>query len=191
MSQKTEIHKTRRGVALYEENPFISSAVMQTKTKRITNRRGDMMIVNNLTGEIVAPIAGFWQAEEVDSTKFVKLYINGVKAFKELTGSGTKVFEVLYVEVQKGISQDRIYISFGIVDQDSNPMGLATYKRGMNELITKGFLAATPLQGWYWLNPDYMWNGDRLAFVKEYRRTSIKLKKQQIDTLTGDLFSNN
>lgn len=58
------------------------------------------MIVGE-TGEIVAPVAGFWQAQEVDAAKFVKLYINGVKAFKELTNAGTKVFELLYLEVQK------------------------------------------------------------------------------------------
>ena len=189
MSQEVELeqHKMRRGIALYEENPFISTAIVETKTRRITNKKGDMMVVGRESGEIVAPIAGFWQAEEVDSTKFVKLYINGVKAFKELTGAGTKVFEVLYLEVQKGISQDRIYMNFGIVNQSISPMGLATYKRGMNELITKGFLAATTLQSWYWLNPDYMWNGDRLAFVKEYRKATTKPKKQ-LDTLTPDMF---
>jgi hypothetical protein len=28
----------------------------------------------------------------------------------------------------------------------------------------------TPITGWYWINPDFVWNGDRLAFVKEYYR---------------------
>jgi Firmicute plasmid replication protein (RepL) len=165
-------NKTRRGLRLYDHNPFISSAVIETKTRRITNKKGDMMIVARETGEIIAPIAGFWQAEEVDSTKFVKLYVNGVKAFKELTGSGTKVFELLYLEIQKEISRDLIYLSFSTLDKNTR-MSQATFTRGMRELMDKGFIAPAIGVGWYWLNPDYIWNGDRLAFVKEYRRKKI------------------
>jgi hypothetical protein len=162
--------KTRRGLTLYEKSPFLSPDLVSTKTRKIANKNGDMMVINNKTDEIIAEVAGFWQAHEVDNTKFVKLYVNGVKAFKELTGAGTKVFEVLYLEVQKTISQDKIYLGFSLVDQEANPMSPATYDRGMRELIAKGFMAPTPLVGWYWLNPDFMWNGDRLAFVKAYYR---------------------
>lgn len=174
MSQEAE-QATRRGVSLHPSNPFISSARVDVKTRRITNNHGDMMIVSRETDEIVAPMAGFWQSQEVDSAKFVKLYVNGVRAFRDLTGSGTKVFELLYLEVQKNIGKDKVYMSFGLVEQAVTPMAFSTYKRGMHELITKGFLAATPLQGWYWLNLDYMWNGDRLAFVKAFHRASNQL----------------
>ena len=165
--------KTRRGVRVYDSNPFLQSGLVKPKTKRITNRRGDMMVVGE-TGEIVAPIAGFWQAEEVDSSKFIKLYVNGVKAFKDLKGPGTKVFELMYLEMQRNIATDRVFMSFSAVDQTLNPVSMATYKRGMAELIAKSFLAPTPVQGWYWLNPDFVFNGDRLAFVREFRRKGGK-----------------
>lgn len=159
---------TRRGVALHKVNPFINPALAATKTRRVTNKKGDMMVVSKETQMVVAPIAGFWYAQEVDNAKFVKLYVNGVKAFRDLTSAGAKMFELLYLEVQKNISKDKVFLSFSEVDQEATPMALSTYKRGIAELIAKGFLAATHAQGWYWLNPDYIWNGDRLAFVKEY-----------------------
>lgn len=162
--------RTRRGMVLYESNPFISPELVKAKTRKISNQNGEMMVISSGTGEVVADVAGFWQAQEVDSAKFVKLYVNGVKAFKSLTGAGTKVFEVLYMEVQKTIGQAKVYMSLGLVDQRTNPMSSATYDRGMRELISKGFIAPTHLVGWFWLNPDYMWNGDRLAFVKAYYR---------------------
>jgi len=65
---------TRRGVALYDKNPFMVD--VDTKTKRVLNKRGDMMLVNSNDGEITSKIAGFWEAEEVDATKFVKLFVN-------------------------------------------------------------------------------------------------------------------
>jgi hypothetical protein len=164
-----ETKQTRRGIVLHEDNPFMMD--ITTKTRRVTNKRGDMMLVSSLTGEIQSEVAGFWEAEEVDSTKFVKLFVKGVKALKELTNAGTKVFEVLYIHVQQNIGKDRIYMAFPEIDQELTPMSVATYTRGMRELIEKGFIAATLSQGWYWLNPSFVWNGDRLAFVKEYRRT--------------------
>jgi hypothetical protein len=166
--------KSRRGLTQYKTNPFISSTLVEQKTKRITNKKGDMMMVNAGSGEIVAPIAGFWTAEEVDSTKFVKLYINGVKAFKELTGAGTRVFELVYLEMQKGIGRDVIWLSFTEIDQAITPMGKATFMRGMRELIEKGFIAESVTQSKYFINPDYLWNGDRLGFVKEYRKKDLK-----------------
>jgi hypothetical protein len=167
---------SRRGLVQHQTNPFVSNTLVTSKTKKITNKKGDMMIVNDGTGEIVAPAAGFWMAEEIDSTKFVKLYINGVKAFKELTSAGTKVFEVLYLEVQKGIGKDVIWLSFSEIDQSITPMGKATFMRGMRELIEKDFLAESTTQSKYFLNPDFLWNGDRLAFVKEYRKVDKVIK---------------
>jgi hypothetical protein len=171
---------TRRGLVLHKHNPFMAEGVLiaKTKTKRVTNKRGDMMVMGE-TGEIVSGVAGFWQAQEVDATQFIKLFVQGVKAFKDLTGSGTKVFEVLYLEMQKNINQDRIFIAYATVDQTTNPMSETTYTRGMRELVAKGFLAASPIQGWFWINPSYMWNGDRLAFVKEWRKKGPKVDPRQ------------
>jgi hypothetical protein len=167
----TTRQKSRRGAKRYETNPFVGNALSNSKSgvRRITSKDGHrMMVVSESSGEIVAP-AGFWQAEEVDRSQFVKLYVNGVKAFKELTGSGAKVFEVLYLEIQKNIGKDRVFLSFTWLDQAVTPMSESTFMRGMKELISKSFIAETMTTGWYFINPDYLWNGDRLAFVKEYR----------------------
>lgn len=187
MTQESELH-TRRGITLYGTNPFMVE--VKTRTRRVTNKRGNMMLVSADTGEVQAPIAGFWEGEEVDSAKFVKLFVSGVKALKELTSPGTKVFEVLYLRIQESIGKDRVFISYPDLDQATTPMSPSTYKRGLAELIQKGFIAATPTQGWYWLNPEYVWNGDRLAFVKEYRRAgAARPKAMQIDDKTIDMFA--
>ncbi len=161
MTQEKEI--TRRGVTLYEINPFVIA--VPTKTKRVTNKRGDMMLVSSETGEIQTQVAGFWESEEVDSSKFVKLFVNGVKALAELTNSGSRVFELLYIEMQNAIGKDQVYLSYSGLDQES--ISRSTFSRGLKELIDKKFIAAMPAVGWFWVNPDFVWNGDRLAFVKE------------------------
>lgn len=182
--------RSKRGIR-YDHNPFVGDAAENTKQgiKRISNKDGSrMMVVNETTREIVAP-AGFWQAQEVDKTQFVKLYVNGVKAFKDLTGAGTKVFEVLYHKVQNNIGKDTLWLTYPSLDQLETPMGETTFYRGMKELLEKGFIAESLTPGMYYLNPDYMWNGDRLAFVKEFKKASSRPKAEQVDTKTIDMFA--
>jgi len=167
--ESVAIKKSRRGHQTYTHNPFIGNALANTKSgiKKISNGGNKMMIVAENTGEIVAP-AGFWQSQEVDRAQFVKLYINGVKAFKDLSNPGTRVFEVLYIRVQESIGKDVITMTFSRIDQSLTPMTETTFYRGMRELVEKGFIAESVVSGDYFLNPDYMWNGDRLAFVRDY-----------------------
>jgi hypothetical protein len=165
---------TRRGLELFEKNPYILEAALNTvdgvRRRTVQGKDGaKLMVTNEDTGEIVGP-AGFWQTQEVDRTQFVKLYVNGVKAFKGLSPAGTKVFELLYLEVQKSTNRDRVYLSFSnLPDPFNSTISQGTYTRGMRELMDEKFVAPTSAVGWYWVNPDYMWNGDRLAMVKEYR----------------------
>lgn len=191
MIEKPE-KKSRRGLTRYRENPFVEVASSSTKTraKKITNTSGDrLMVVSEQSGEIIAP-AGFWHTQEVDKTQFVKLYINGVKAFKELTAAGTKVFEQLYLGVQKNIGKDQVYLSFPSIDQAASQISEATFYRGMRELVEKGFIAESIETNIYYVNPDYLWNGDRLAFVKDYRLRQTKEVRasKDIDTKTLPLF---
>ena len=178
---------SRRGNKKFETSPFLSGVVANTSTgtKRITNKTGDqMMIVNQTTGEIVTPNTGFHHIEHVDRTKFIKLYINGVKAFKELTGAGTKIFELLYLAMQDAIGKDFVFMNYSMYE---DLISRATYKRGMNELIQKNFIAETIVTSKYFTNPDYMFNGDRLAFVKEFRlglpKPADVLKREALEAL--------
>lgn len=174
---------SRRGTIQYESNPFISEAAINTKTgiKRINSKNGDkMLVINKGSGEVMAE-GGFWHTQEVDKSQFVKLFVNGVKALKELTNAGTKVFEILYLRVQDSIGKDVVYISWLEIDQAITPMSESTYMRGMKELLLKGFLAETVVTGKYYINPDYIWNGDRLTFVREFRVASTKTPKDQAE----------
>lgn len=183
------LRKSKRGIR-YKTNPFLKNAVANTKvgTKRLSNKTGDkLMIVSQETGEIMAP-AGFHEILEVDKTQFVKLFKNGVRAFTNLTSAGAKVFSVLYDEVQKIPSKDFIYLSFTDVNQEAEPISQATFYRGMKELLEHKFIAESETVGKYFINPDFIWNGNRLAFIKEFRLVEPKEKNQK-DTQTLDLFN--
>lgn len=179
MTTKTEntaiAPTSRRGLKRYDANPFIDLTTSKVGVRRVTSSRNDrMMVVSETTGEIIAPGVTFGAVTEVDKTQFVKLYIGGVKQIKELTGAGTKVFELLYYEVQKNIGKDVMHLSFSDVDQSATPISRATFHKGMKELLEKGFIAESMTQGKYFLNPDFIFNGDRLAFIREVRLKGSK-----------------
>jgi hypothetical protein len=164
--------KTRRGDIVYESNPFLKTAVANTNrgVKRITSQDNDrMLVVSEKSGEVLGG-AGFWQTKQVDKTQFIKLYINGVKGLADLTSAGTKLFGVLYMEMQKQMGVDQIFLSHTHLDKAIFPdLSPATFSRGVRELKDKNFIAPMVTQGWFFVNPDFIWNGDRLAFVQEYR----------------------
>ena len=121
---------SRRGLIKHKANPFLPTTSQATKSriKRVAEANGErLMVISGDTGEMLAP-AGFWHAQEVDKTQFVKLYINGVKAFKELSNAGTRAFEFLYMAVQKNIGKDMVNLVFADIDQDVTPHGNAEYR---------------------------------------------------------------
>ncbi|MGR7334767.1 replication/maintenance protein RepL [Klebsiella aerogenes] len=181
-NEKLSLRKSRRGLPRYKKNPFLQKTSNNTKSgsRRITTGRDRLLVINEDTGEQLAG-AGFFQWQEVDKTQFLKLYINGVKALTELTGAGTKVFEILYRTVQDFKDTDRVFLAYELIDQEIVKISESTYYRGMKELANKGFIAETTVQNSYFINPDYIFNGDRLSFVKSYILTESKsnVKKSQ------------
>lgn len=177
MSKETEQEPPtkRRGLTVYEANPYLVHGIVKGRTKRITNKRGDMLVMGE-TGEVVTgpTIAGIWQAHEVDDAKFIKVFSAAMGQFFGFSKAGIHMFQVLVSEVQKNINTDRLYFSFKKLEREGMQMSQATFTRGMRELMTQKFLAPTPEIGWFWLNPAYMWNGDRFHFVQEYRRKGGK-----------------
>lgn len=169
------LNKSRRGLERHVKNPFIMSASNNTKggVRRISTGKDKLMVVNENTGECLGG-AGFFQYQEVDKTQFLKLYMNGVKAITELSSAGTKVFEILYRAMQEQKDTDTILMSYDIVDKTVVKISRTTYFKGMKELVEKHFIAETMIQNYYFINPDFMFNGDRLSFVKSYILTESK-----------------
>ena len=48
-------------------------------------------------------------------------------------------------------------------------MSSGTFYRGMNECIQKGIIAESYIPSTYFVNINYIFNGERLAIVNEYR----------------------
>lgn len=157
---------SRRELPEYEENPSVPVASQSTKIapRRITNKAGDKCMIVSETGEVLAP-AGFHEIVEVDRTQFVKLYVGGVAAVNDLSAAGSKVFKVVYSLILKNPNTDRILMHNKVVKS----IPKTTFEKGLTELLSKEILYRSTFPNQFFLNVNYIFNGDRLALVKEYR----------------------
>lgn len=160
---------TKRGFPVYRTNPSVPPTNgMPTRTKRFQVPGGKgAVIYDNSTGEIKGIGGmGFWWEEEVDTTRFVKLFLDGIKQAAGLSKTGIQVFELVYLQMRANPGSDEIKLNQYVAKDHG--MSDRTYQRGVRELLEKEFLYRSPSDGVFFVNIRYMFNGDRLAFIKGY-----------------------
>lgn len=161
----------KRGFPIYSDNPSIPSSTAIKKEYRAqfgNEHRGIVLDTNK--GEILGHGgAMFYEWKEVDKNKFVKMYMEGIRQSVGLSKSGVAVFELVYYQIQEKPDNDKVNLSV-----HTSGLEERTYQRGLRELLEKEFLYRSPYDGTFFVNIRYMFNGDRLAFVKGFQ-----LKKEK------------
>lgn len=159
----------KKVVVRYEKNPFLEKLVIKTKDKRISVMGvNDNVVMNTLTGEISATqIVAY---KKVDATKFVKLFSENIGLLFDLSSAGNKVFGLLITELQGGIDNDIIILDKYTLEKwnKQNPkrtFGEALFNKGKNELVKAQIIASTLRKGEYYINPNFVFNGNRIAFT--------------------------
>jgi hypothetical protein len=160
----------KRGLSVYTTNPSIPAQEDISRPRRAqigNDQRG--LIINEGTGEILGTGgAVVYEWEEVDKERFVKLFLAGVKQAAGLSKAGLAIFEVVYNLVREAPNSDQVQLSLYAASQHIEGINDRTYRRGLRELLDKEFLFRSPSDGVFFVNIRYMFNGDRLAFVKAY-----------------------
>lgn len=157
-------------------NPLVEPQQVATKRRYVRSGRGEDLI-SPATGEIVG-VAAIHQVEERDDAEFVKVFAAGVAASYELSKTAQRVFQVVLDQYQrtpmsKGYADAiELYWFDGGIDGRSLDMSERTFQRGLRELIEKRFLHPKGPSS-YWTNPALFFKGDRVLFIKEYRRRRL------------------
>lgn len=172
-------------VKRYKTNPFLENMVIPIKGKNIkVNILGEdeNVLINQTTGEIHG--THLTTIKRVDADQFVKLFTQNVGLTFGLTAAGVKSLSVLVWTVQNtAISKDEVDLdavnleSF-LENHDKNipplRLSIGTFRRGLTELEKSNIVAKTLRKGRYFINPNFIFNGDRIAFT-----TLIERKKQE------------
>lgn len=174
----------------YKENPFLEGMVVPVKGKQVRLSRlgrDENILVNQNTGEVQGTHVTTYK--RVDSEQFVKLFTANIGLTFELSSAGIKAFGVLVWSVQNSaLSKDEVDLDTLVleaflqcqVSASKQPLrlSLATFKRGLNELEKAKIIAKTMRQGRYFINPNFVFNGDRIAFTTVIERKNT-IEKQE------------
>lgn len=161
-----------RATPLYSGNPFLNGTLIsvQGKKKRYNVATKADLIVSP-EGEVSGGIEHVI-TRIVDDSKFVKLFVEGMRGMYDLSSPGMKMFCYLYEQVQNKPNTDKFYL-YG-PECEKEPWGIKrnTFYSGVLELVTKGFVARSDAKHMFYLNPAMIWNGDRFTFINEYKKAS-------------------
>jgi len=164
----------------YSENPFREGMVLNFTSKQVkvsSIGKDDSIIVNQSTGEINGTHVVTYK--KVDSEEFVKLFSRNIALIFNLNSAGIKAFNVLvWMMQQKGIDRDIVSLdSFALSDflkENDVKLSLATLVRGLNDLVKSKIIAKTRRKGDYYINPNFIFNGNRIAFTTAIEKTNKK-----------------
>ncbi|MCV5814220.1 replication/maintenance protein RepL [Escherichia coli] len=166
----------------FKENPFIKDLVIPLKNRQVQISRlgaDNNIVINQDTGEYLGGTSVVTY-KKVDSTQFIKLFTQNIKLAFELTQAGQKALYVLFwVVQQEGQNKDQVLLDQFTLEEFLNihpelKMSLPTYWRGLAELVKAQILAMAYRKGHYFINPNFIFNGDRVAFT-----TVIEVNKQK------------
>lgn len=182
----------------YKNNPFVSGMVVNVKKRQVrlsTLGRDNNILINQDTGEVSGTHLTTYK--RVDTEQFVKLFTANIAMTFDLTAAGIKAFSVLLWAVQNTApGKDEVDLDQLTLDEFmkahldqklTQKLSLPTFRRGIAELENAKIVAKTLRKGRYFINPNFVFNGDRVAFttVIEHNSGGPKRDPHTVDMLTG------
>ena len=174
----------------YKTNPFMSDMIVPIRGRQVKLSRlgkDENILVNQSTGEEQG--THVTTLKQVDGEKFVKLFTDNVALAFDLSASGIKTFTVLMWAIQnRAMERDEIYLDthtredfIEVHQRCDKPLRLSkpTFARGLSELTKAQIIAKTLRQGLYWINPNFVFNGDRIAFTTLIKRKPITEREKE------------
>lgn len=177
-------------VIRHDHNPFIEGMVVPIKGQAVKMSKlgkDDNILVNQSTGEIQGTHITTYK--KVDAEQFVKLFTANIALTFDLKAAGIKAFNILvWVLQSRAIERDLIPLDKIVLDEfikiheDRKPplkISQPTFWRGLAELEKAQIIAKHLRQGWYYINPNFVFNGDRIAFTTLIERKKSKDENQR------------
>lgn len=125
--------------------------------------------VDTQTGQVNGSIdIMFAQKEEVDTERFTKLYVNNLKFLFDLRPSDIRVLTYIMSILKPG--RDTIILSIKDCMEYAGIGAHSTIRFAIGNLLKSKILAKTPFPNTYFINPKFIFNGDRMILVRDITR---------------------
>ncbi len=175
--------KETKEIIRHTENPFIESMDISVRTKQIKVQKlgKDRNVLIDQEGEQHGTYVGTYK--KVDDEQFLKLFTANIALTFELKAAGIKAFNIVcWLMQEKAIERDLITIDkYTLEDfnkQHNKKLSRAVLYRGIDDLINNKIIARARREGDYFINPSFMFNGDRIVFATVIERKNQRLEKE-------------
>jgi len=149
----------------YATNPFLESLVLVPKRKAGKVQLHGLSVVHSETGQMEPAYHAYSRLD--DTATFTKLFREGLAWLPYLNAPGLKVFVYLCNNMRPGNSV--AWLTHAEYSAETGNTK-ASYYTGLNELIVANFLAPSNQKGFYFVNPAFIFNGNRLAMRHEFTK---------------------
>lgn len=183
---KSEYYISKKDIIPQKQNPW-SKTLVQTMKRghKITGFASSRhSLINNDTGETTDAGAVIGNRKIVDKEEFIKFFGSGLVEAFSLSKTAKDVFlTILHAYIGKNTltgRADQIYLTYAVATEELEyKKSRATFTSGLNELCLKQFMAPVENRdGFFWLNPNLFYKGDRMMIVKDYVVEGSEAHKQ-------------
>ena len=171
------LYKSKKDSVLrFKKNPFTENMIVPMGKKCVQLSKlgkDNNVLINTETGEHFGTHVTTYR--KVDRTKFVKLFAENIAMTFDLGSAGLKSLNVLIFAVQNyAIGKDRVSLDRYVLDEflesTEQKLSQATFTRGIKGLVDAKIVARCLKQGDFFINPNFIFNGDRIAFTTAIER---------------------
>lgn len=146
--------------------------------------KDDNILINESTGEVKGTHVTTYK--KVDKEKFVKLFTANIALTFELNAAGIKAFNVLMYAIQnQAINKDIVILDKFVLDDflqtHKLQLSLPTFMRGLRELSNAQIIAKNVRRGMYFINPNFVFSGDRIAFTTVIERNNNEERHEIVE----------
>lgn len=174
MEQKTNNWYLKKGAfEKYENNPFIENAIhtinsnTSTKKQFMRGDRGIQSQVINQEGELVGQSI-FVRMVELDEDKFAKIYLAELGILWDMKKPALKLFS--YVMTVLIPNRDDFFLSPTKAMEYTGYRTKTALNNAISQLLELGVMARSIEDNWFYINPLFVFNGNRVTFAKTYIR---------------------
>ena len=145
----------------FEKNPLLVPHFIEVYGDEV--RLNTIMVDGAIRTEVVT--------KKNNSDGFLDDYLESVRKAFDFSLSGFKMFKfALKVYRCEALSLSTVYLHYDDMEKYfEKTISLATFNRGIRELISKKVLAKCFDPNVYWINPHFFVHGVELAVVTKYR----------------------
>jgi len=171
----------------FNENPYINDLVVPLTNKRVQvtplGKENNVALINTETGDLQGTHVTTFR--KVDADQFVKLFIANIGLTFNLKSCGIKAFNVLMWTIRQGspnrdlFALDKYALECFLDSQGEDlKCSQSTFSRGLVDLEKSKIIAKNVRKGWYYINPNFAFSGDRIAFTTIIEREKEKINPQ-------------